>query len=145
MEAQWRRAAAYAVCRDEAGRLLLTRFVQPGHPDSGSWTMPGGGMEWGERPEDTVRRELEEETGLEGRVGRVLGVFSHWFEPHESARGEAGHVVGLVFEATELRGTIRTQFDDGTTDAAAWFALEEVAALVRVPLVDFVVELLASD
>lgn len=30
------------MCPDEAGRLLLTRFFSPGHPDSGKWTIPGG-------------------------------------------------------------------------------------------------------
>jgi 8-oxo-dGTP diphosphatase len=144
MEARWRRAAAYVVCRDDADRILLTRFVLPGNPDSGRWTMPGGGMEWGESPVDTALRELAEETGLEARIGPVLGVFSHWFEAHEAASGEPGHVVGLVFASTELRGTVRTEFDEGTTDRAEWFSLEEVQALARVPLVDFVIELLHS-
>ena len=42
--------AAYVVCRDQSGRLLLTRFGLDGHPDTGKWTLPGGGMEWGESP-----------------------------------------------------------------------------------------------
>jgi hypothetical protein len=53
VDVEWRRAAAYVVCRDETGRVLLTRFVSPAHPDSGKWTMPGGGMKWGESPEQT--------------------------------------------------------------------------------------------
>ena len=51
MDVAWRRAAAYVVCRDEPDRLLLTRFVSPGHPDSGMWTLPGGGLDWGESAE----------------------------------------------------------------------------------------------
>ena len=58
MEAQWRRAAAYVLCRDNAGRILLTRFALAGHPDSGKWTMPGGGMEWGEDPIETAARDV---------------------------------------------------------------------------------------
>ncbi len=57
VEVEWRRAAVYVVGRDPAGRLLLTRFVQPGNPDSGSWTMPGGGLEAGEDPrQDEIDR-----------------------------------------------------------------------------------------
>jgi hypothetical protein len=34
-------------------------------------------------------------------------------------------------------------FDDGTTNEAAWFSLDEVRALDRVELVDFVLGLIA--
>src|SRR5919201_3305274 len=77
--AEWRRAAAYVLCRDDAGRILLTRFMHAGHPDSGKWTMPGGAMEWGEDPVETAVRELEEETGLHAEIGHVVGVFSRWY------------------------------------------------------------------
>lgn len=139
---EWRKAAVYVVCRDESERLLLTRFVSPGDPDSGKWTMPGGGMEWGEDPHATAVRELDEETGLAASIGPVLGIFSRWFTETESVRGEAGHVIGVVFEASNIRGTLRTEFDEGTTDAAQWFGIDEVRHVSRVPLVDFVLDLI---
>jgi hypothetical protein len=43
------RVAAYAVCR-EGERLLCCRLA-PGEPSPGSWTLPGGGIDFGERPE----------------------------------------------------------------------------------------------
>jgi ADP-ribose pyrophosphatase YjhB (NUDIX family) len=140
MEAAWRRAAAYVLCRDERGRILLTRFVEEGNPDSGKWTMPGGGMEWGEHPVETAARELDEETGLRGEIGGVLGLFSLWLEPHQSRRGEAGHVLGIVFEGIGVHGDLRSEFAD-TTDAAGWFTLDEARALPRVDLVDFCLDL----
>ncbi len=143
MDVAWRRAAAYVVCRDEAERLLLTRFVSPGHPDSGMWTMPGGGMDWGESAEAAAHRELDEETGLSATLGSVIGVFSRWFTKEESAAGEAGHMVGIVFDAVDVRGELRTTFDLGTTDGVRWFDLEEIANLPHVELVDFVVDLIA--
>ena len=136
MEAKWRRAAAYVLCRDDEGRILLTRFVQEGNPDSGKWTMPGGGMEWGEHPVETAIRELEEETGLTADIGSIVTVFSRWFDAHETPRGEAGHVLGIVFEATSAQGELRTDFDaDDTTEAAGWFTLDEARALPQVSLV----------
>jgi hypothetical protein len=48
-----------------------------------------------------------------------------------------------VLEATELTGELRTTFEDGTTDGVAWFSLDEVQALDRVELVDFVVALVS--
>lgn len=143
MEIEWRRAAVYVVCRDQRDRLLLTRFAQPGHPDTGRWTMPGGGMEWGETAEATAHRELAEETGLAATLGPVLGVFSRWYTDRESVAGQAGHVLGVLYEATDVRGTLRASFDDGTTDAAAWFDTDEIASLPHVEVVDFVLDLIA--
>jgi ADP-ribose pyrophosphatase YjhB (NUDIX family) len=137
---EWRRVAAYVLCRDGGGRILLTRFVLAGHPDSGKWTMPGGAMEWGEDPRETASRELEEETGLHAQLGGVLGVFSRWYGPDEAVSGKAGHVVGIVYEGTNVHGELRTEFSSdvrNTTDAAAWFTLEEARAISRVGLVNY--------
>lgn len=139
-EAEWRRAAAYVLCRDAEGRILLTRFFRPGHPDSGKWTMPGGAMEWSEEALETAERELEEETGLQADIGRILGVYSRWYDPHEAASGKAGHVIGVVYEGANPRGALRNEFAPhahNTTDAAAWFTLDEARALPHVGLVAY--------
>ena len=65
-----------------------------------------------------AHRELAEETGLSATLGPVLGVFSRWYTEDEAASGEAGHVVGVVYEAAGWRGQLRTEFDDGTVDLA---------------------------
>jgi 8-oxo-dGTP diphosphatase len=48
---------------DADGRVLLTRRPA-GKPMQGLWEFPGGKIEAGERPEDTLIRELAEELGI---------------------------------------------------------------------------------
>ena len=145
MDAAWTRIGAYALCVDDRERVLLTRFAFAGHPDDGRWTMPGGGMEWDETPRETVLRELREETGLTATIGDVAGVYSRWFTARESVRGSAGHFLGLVFFASDVRGELRAGFDGlDTTDGAAWVPIEDVGALPHVELVDFALGLVTG-
>ena len=61
-----RRLFARLLILNDAGRLLLFRFVHKTGPLAGQdfWATPGGGVEDGESLEETAVRELEEETGL---------------------------------------------------------------------------------
>jgi len=139
------RAAAYVVAHDAQGRLLLTQFEMAGHPRSGSWTLPGGGMEWGEQAHETARRELKEETGLDGEIGTLLGTQSEWFDASRSPSGQPSHAMRLIFEARNLTGTLKRDFsDDDTTVDAAWFTLDAVATLQRVSVVDFAIRLFSN-
>lgn len=57
----------------DGARVLLERRGQP--PAQGSWAIPGGLVELGETAETAVRREVQEECGVEIEVGPVLGLF----------------------------------------------------------------------
>jgi 8-oxo-dGTP diphosphatase len=57
----------------DGARVLLERRGQP--PAEGSWAIPGGLVELGETTEDAVRREVQEECGIEIEVGPILGLF----------------------------------------------------------------------
>jgi 8-oxo-dGTP diphosphatase len=67
--------ASCLVVVDNRNRVLLVkRSVEP---KKGFWCLPGGFMELGESPEKAALRELEEETGLSGRIEMLLGVSSN--------------------------------------------------------------------
>lgn len=67
--------ACCTVVVDPEERLLLVKRNVP--PKIGEWCLPGGFMEVCETPEATALRELKEETGVSGKIDRLLGVTSH--------------------------------------------------------------------
>lgn len=91
-----KRMAAGALCRDEAGRVLL---VDPVYRDT--WDLPGGAVEAEESPQTACRREVAEELGLDRPPGRVLAV--DWV-PSRAGRPEGLIVVydGGVFSAADI-------------------------------------------
>jgi len=70
-----RAAVAATLVGDEAGRacFLITRRSSRLRDHPGQWALPGGRIDPGETPEETARRELREELGLELAPDTVLG------------------------------------------------------------------------
>lgn len=119
------RAAAYAyVERDD--HILLTRTSDLA-PDPGTWHLPGGGIDHGEAPPETVVRELWEECGLRGSVAGLLTVLDHHFTGvAPDGREEDFHAIGVIYRATVGEGEPRVVEVGGTTDAVAWVPIADV-------------------
>lgn len=120
------RLAAYGWCEAD-GTLLLCR-ISPAGPGGGAWTLPGGGLDFGEDPETGLRRELLEETGLVGEVGALIGARSVVLEPGQTISGHRVQTVGILYRATVTGGTLRDEVG-GSSDMARWIPLSELEAL----------------
>lgn len=130
------RVAAYAVVLRGRDVLLTRLSARAAHP--GLWTLPGGGVDHGERPAVALAREVEEECGLACEVGDLLGVHDTHFSGHApSGRIEDYHGIHLLFTATVGDGEPRVVEVDGTTDEVAWVDRADVES-GRVPVLDVV-------
>ncbi len=125
------RVAAYGVCLDDDQRLLLVRLndvtTRPG-----AWTLPGGGLDFGEHPEAGVVRELREETGLEGRVVELLAVDSFHRATTIVHRGEPfgpHHGIRILYRVAITGGELRHELPGNSSDMAAWFTRAEIPSL----------------
>ena len=128
------RIAAYGVCRDDEGRILLAR-ASPAITLQGRWFLPGGGVHHGESPVDSLVREIKEESGLAVTVGPLLTVLS---DVRTIPDGTSLHTVRIIYEVASWSGTLRPELD-GTTDAVGWFTPEEVRTMPLAHYVELVV------
>lgn len=124
------RLAAYVVAVN-AERLLLAR-IAPGYPGAGRWTLPGGGVEFGEHPEDALVREVYEESGLAIGSFVYLGIDSRVYPASDHALEH--HAIRLIYSA-ELSGLPSVTEVDGSVDSAQWLPLTDLNTTDTVDLV----------
>jgi ADP-ribose pyrophosphatase YjhB (NUDIX family) len=139
---QMQRVAAYNVCVDDAERLLMCRLSAITERP-GSWTLPGGGIDFGEHPEAGALRELTEETGLVGRIAELLAVDSMRRTIRADPRLDGDveyHSVRIIYRTDIVGGAIRHETDE-STDRAAWCTRDDLASLPLVELGRIGVEL----
>lgn len=94
----WQVLGVNALVLDERGWVLLVR-----HRYQTGWRFPGGGVEIGETPEETLRHELAAEVGLEGGRYALLGIFTRrlfWL----------GHTV-VFYQVEGMTGTLRRNWE----------------------------------
>lgn len=120
-----RRIAAYGVCRTEADEVLLVRH-SPHSGTPGVWSLPGGAVDHGENPNDTVVRETAAETGLSMAVAGLRDVLADLRAvPH---RGVTIHTDRLIYDVYVRGGTLIARIGH-PTDVARFVSMSEAATL----------------
>lgn len=127
------RVGSYVIVIED-DRILLVRWVEGPVPE---WTLPGGGMEFGETAEACAVREALEETGLDVEIDRLLGVHDRYIPVEQRLRTAdlPLHLHKVVYQGHVTGGELTTTSDPGI-DRAAWIDLADVPELVREQGVD---------
>lgn len=134
------RLASYVVvvrpCGDRE-EILLALWIEDA--ERKRWTLPGGGVDLHETPEQGAVREAREETGYDVEILGLLGIETdvipasgrmHAKDPDRDLRAVR------IFYAARVVGGELTDECDGTTEQACWFPVDVVEALPRMSMVD---------
>lgn len=100
-------SAAIVIVNERREILLLDHALRPGN----SWGLPGGFVEFGEQPDEAIRRELREETGIEIAHLELVRVRT------------LGRHVEVLFSGTPVgEATVNSREIDGL----GWFAVADL-------------------
>ena len=94
-----RQVVAALILRD--GKILICQRTKH-QPMPLKWEFPGGKIEEGEQPRDALRRELEEEIGIDARIGNEVARMQHNYK-------NGGAVELRFFDVPEYKGEIENR------------------------------------
>jgi ADP-ribose pyrophosphatase len=99
------------------GKVLLLLRKKP--PEAGFWSLPGGRVEFMERVEDALVRELKEELGIDAQVEALLCVTDH------IVHADNAHWVSPAYVVRVVSGVPRN-LEPEKTAAIEWFPLTQL-------------------
>lgn len=122
---QQKHVGVYALAIKDGSVLLIKKARGP-YIDK--WDLPGGGLEFGEKPLDGLSREITEETGLKVQEAELLDVLSHT-TIYKTAAGEEKEMyhLGIIYKVVlDLSKNLKTDADGQDSAGASWLKISEL-------------------
>ncbi len=111
-----------AVIINDEGKMLLAQRGPKAKNERGKWEFPGGGVEFGDTMEETIKREMKEELGIIIETYQQLPVLDHII------KDEAQHWITSGFIAKIKKGTPAIK-EFEKCSGIGWFSLKEMEKL----------------
>ncbi|GBE92261.1 NUDIX domain-containing protein [Nostoc cycadae] len=108
-----------AVIFNDKGLLFLAKRGQAARNERGTWEFPGGGVQFGEPLIEAIKREIQEEYGMQIEVKDILGVFDHILLE------EKQHWISITYIALHFTGEPRIN-EPNKCESIGWFTLEDL-------------------
>ena len=105
---QFQHLGAYGLILKDNSILLINKV---GGPYNGKLDLPGGTIEFGEKPEDTLKRELKEEVGIDIISYELFDGNSTTFNWVHKGEEEHGHHIGFFYLIKDYNGNISDNID----------------------------------
>lgn len=110
-----------AIIFNEEGKVLIAKRGPNARNEVGKWEFPGGGVEFGEKCEDALLREIKEEFDIEIEITELLEVADH-FIPDEKQ-----HWVAPSYVAKYVSGEAKIMESD-KIEAIDWVDIKDLKA-----------------
>ena len=104
-------------------KILLTK--RNNKPFKGWWDLPGGFLDRGEKPEDGIRREMQEELGLGIKLKNILGIYPGTYP----SRHEPFHILSVVYVAEPVNKKLKI-LDKEEIAGFRWFSKKELPSKI---------------
>lgn len=123
---QMMRHGAYGILiKDDT--LLLTQ--KRSGPYQGLWDLPGGAIEFGESPEEALKREILEETGLIANSLQLLSSASHTGNYSKDGGAYAFHHLGYIYKVHHWQKANQAIPEE----TCEWFQLNKIDPQILTP------------
>ena len=121
-----------ALIQDQGRVLLIKRRYDPG---KGLWSLPGGLIDLGEKLEDALVREVEEETGLKVEIGSLLSIIDRIRKDKDGRI--IYHYVIVCYFAHPKGGKPKASSD---AEDVKWFYPKDISKLPMTRILEYFVE-----
>lgn len=112
------------------GKILMVK--RKGAHGQGTWSIPGGHLDWFETPGECAIREAYEETGVKTKNPRFSGITNDLFHKEDK------HYITIFMEVDYVSGKPRVSPEEkDKVEEVNWFAEDKLPSPLFIPLDNF--------